>query len=79
MDISLYHHRTASSSEGRITCVVLLCTLQARLLYPGVPVEVVVSIGTGYHKDERKADVYGWEGKGHIRTSAYIQLRTGVL
>jgi hypothetical protein len=43
------------------------CALfQARLLYPGVPVEVVVSIGTGFHKDERKADVYGWEGKGPI-------------
>lgn len=36
---------------------------EVRTLYPGVPVECVVSIGTGYHEDTRKADgSYGWEG-----------------
>ncbi len=36
---------------------------EVRTLYPGVPVECVVSIGTGVHKDQRKADgSYGWEG-----------------
>jgi len=36
---------------------------EVRTLYPGVPVECVVSIGTGVHVDKRKSDGgYGWEG-----------------
>ncbi|KAJ1435588.1 acyl transferase/acyl hydrolase/lysophospholipase [Ochromonadaceae sp. CCMP2298] len=38
-----------------------VATQEAKMLYPGVPIEMIVSIGTGYVNELKQIDTMGWD------------------